>query len=291
LQRPVDPAIMLQTSYKQRQRDCARPAIFGYAAVIRIAGESDSFFSRHEFHHDNLIGTPLSLEHGRRLVGGKNLAVKVSENFTELRLVSPVHRLVDELQQRDQVGRHQILPLHKIKYLSIMRRPTFQGLSVITARTTRIYHWLQIAAHRARVVSDHNLAQIVGLTTAQVSVLSVLSAAGFASQVEVAGALKLRDAAITPMVARLLDKGLIARQRDDSDRRSWRLNLTDAGKSALQAAQRPFARINRIVDSTLSEEEISHLAILLAKVVEAFDQEGAAVEDDNSEGHEACLLA
>lgn len=167
----------------------------------------------------------------------------------------------------------------------------FQGICVITARTARIYHWLQIAAHRARVVSDRNLASAVGLSTAQVAVLSVLLANNSASQVEVARELKLREAAITPMVARLLGKELIVRQRDESDRRSWRLSLTDAGKAVLQAAQQPFARINRIVDSALSDDEIDRFAFLLAKVVEAFDKECGAFEDDDTEGYEACLLA
>lgn len=164
-----------------------------------------------------------------------------------------------------------------------------QGKFAISARTTRIYHWLQIAAHRARVLSDRSLASAVGLTTAQVSVLSVLSAAGSASQVGVAGALKLREAAITPMVARLLEGGLVARRRDESDRRAWRLTLTDVGKSVLQAAQPPFARINRVIDSALSVEEIDVLATLLAKVIEAFDLEGDAAEDNYIEGREACL--
>jgi len=155
-----------------------------------------------------------------------------------------------------------------------MLPPPAQGKCVITARTTRIYHWMQIAAHSARVLSDRNLASDVGITTAQVSVLSILSVTGSASQVEVAAELKLREAAITPMVARLLGNGLIARQRDDSDRRSWRLTLTEAGKSVLLAAKPPFARINHIVDSALSEEEIDRLAILLAKLVEAFELEG-----------------
>ena len=181
--------------------------------------------------------------------------------------------------------------MQKLKYLSIIISPSFQGKCVITARTTRIYHWLQIAAHRARIVSDRNLASDVGITTAQVSVLSVLAATGSASQVEVAAQLKLREAAITPMVARLLGNGLIDRQRDKSDRRSWRLTLTEAGESLLQAAKPPFARINRIVDSALSEEEIDRLAVLLAKLVEAFDLEGAAFTDNDIEGHEACLPA
>jgi MarR family transcriptional regulator, organic hydroperoxide resistance regulator len=141
----------------------------------------------------------------------------------------------------------------------------------MSASKLRIYHRLQLAAHKVQKVADRELLEAAGVTTAQAAVLTVLAAEGPATQREVAQQLGLNESAMTAMIGRLLRLGLLERERDAVDPRAWRLLLNDRGRSVLTEVEGRFRRINGSLDGVLSPPEIAALADYLQRIRLAFD--------------------
>lgn len=135
----------------------------------------------------------------------------------------------------------------------------------------RLYHRLQLAAHHLRKAADRAVGNAVGLSTAQVSVLSVLAQEVQATQRTIARELGLNESAVTPMVARLLRMELIIRTSDESDRRAWSLTLSEAGKDVMKKVRTPFSTINAILDHEFDAKEIAELTASLDRMIAAFD--------------------
>ncbi len=141
---------------------------------------------------------------------------------------------------------------------------------LVSARDERLYHRLQVAAHAVQKYSDRVVKQATGLTTAQVSVLTVVSAGEHVTQSEVARIVGVNESAVTTMVTRLEARGCLLRTPHEDDGRAWVLQVTDAGVQALVAARSAFASVNRILDSTLSADDLAGLGSALESIRAAF---------------------
>lgn len=73
-------------------------------------------------------------------------------------------------------------------------------------------------------------AQRLGLTGAQLRVLSRLRRNEGATQVEIANEMEMRPISLSGLIDRLTEQGLVERRADRSDRRINRLHLTAAGR-------------------------------------------------------------
>ena len=144
-----------------------------------------------------------------------------------------------------------------------------QDMSI--ARRTRLYHKLQLAAHRVQKSGDLTVRAASGLTTAQASVLSIIATLPKASQKDVANQLGLNESAVTAMVSRLISDNLVSRERDTADKRSWLLSLTSHGEEKLSAVAAPFSDINGKMETCLSEQEVRTLAELLQRLSDSFE--------------------
>lgn len=119
------------------------------------------------------------------------------------------------------------------------------------------------------------------LSQAAAAVLSRLDTSGPSGVTDLARAEHVSQPAMTQLVARLHDDGLVARTPSPADRRSVVVSLTDAGRVAL--ATRRARRTGFIADS-LSElddrEQRDIIAALPAfeRLVEATRERGAAGE-------------
>jgi DNA-binding MarR family transcriptional regulator len=76
----------------------------------------------------------------------------------------------------------------------------------------------------------------MGLSGRQYMVLAVLSSDQPPSQLELAGLCGLLPAQIVPVIDEMERRGLVTRQRSETDRRRSVVNLTDAGRDALAQA-------------------------------------------------------
>ncbi|MCL2812860.1 MAG: MarR family transcriptional regulator, partial [Clostridia bacterium] len=71
---------------------------------------------------------------------------------------------------------------------------------------------------------------------------------------------------ITPLVDRLLERGLVQRQRDSSDRRVVNVLITEEGINTLAAIQDTIANQVRIQAEHLSSAEFKELAEALESI-------------------------
>jgi DNA-binding MarR family transcriptional regulator len=77
----------------------------------------------------------------------------------------------------------------------------------------------------------------------------------------------LSQPALSRMVDRLVERGLIARRPDPADGRGVRLSLTDAGRDTQQQIGRRHARsVARALAAELSPDELRHLAAICWKL-------------------------
>ncbi len=142
----------------------------------------------------------------------------------------------------------------------------------MSAKELRVFHRLQLAAHRVRKAADRKVAGAIDLTTSQAGVLSVLSGAEGFTQKEIALELGLNESAVTAMVNRLLRLGYVSRQRSTADARAWVILISPEGRDALRKAGRPFASINKTIESVLTEREVENLADYLSRISDAFTE-------------------
>jgi DNA-binding MarR family transcriptional regulator len=141
----------------------------------------------------------------------------------------------------------------------------------MSASKSRLYHRLQLAAHRLQKSADRALLAAAEITTAQAAVLTLV-ARGAVTQREVATQLGLNESAVTAMAQRLLGMGLLERVRDEADARAWQLRLSGDGRTALKRIEQPFKAINQTIEAVLSPEEITHLADYLQRIASAIDE-------------------
>jgi DNA-binding MarR family transcriptional regulator len=124
----------------------------------------------------------------------------------------------------------------------------------ISAR--RGYFLLQVAASRTRTIADDLFAAAGGVSTAQAAVLSFVVAHPGCSQRDVATALRQRESAVTAMVRRLVETGLVERRARSTDLRSWELWATPAGLTSLDHTRPALETLNRQLEAAVGPERI-----------------------------------
>jgi DNA-binding MarR family transcriptional regulator len=106
-----------------------------------------------------------------------------------------------------------------------------------------------------------------GLSLIQLQVLKRLMAEGLRAS-DLSAGLGVSPAAITKLVDVLAERGLISRTRSLKDRRSTLLEITPAGKAALEKSRRSRARTIRRLLDPLSDEETAILCRIMRRSVD-----------------------
>ena len=112
----------------------------------------------------------------------------------------------------------------------------------------------------------------VGLATAQLPVLSMLSGGRQLSQIELARRAKVEQPSMAQLLARMERDGLVRRLPDPSDRRSSLVMLTDEAEHRLPAGRAILRQSNADMTQGLSDAEIAQLLHLLRRVLENVDR-------------------
>ena len=86
------------------------------------------------------------------------------------------------------------------------------------------------------------------------------------SQTELSQANGRDKSSLTPVVEDLVRRGLVERKRMDSDRRTYRLNLTPAGKKVLTMMTRCARRHERNLDQVIGERDRKRFIQILKKI-------------------------
>ena len=126
------------------------------------------------------------------------------------------------------------------------------------------------AASRALTRRYRPLLAEHGLTYPQYLVLVVLGGTGPTSIKELAGTLRLDHATLTPMLRRMEDAGLLARDRDRHDARVVRLALTEHAVRIHAAFDQIQCQIGE--DLGLAPEEARRLQLMLRGVATSVER-------------------
>lgn len=106
-----------------------------------------------------------------------------------------------------------------------------------------------------------------GLTLSQWQVLATLSRLDRATMGEVAAFCATDRTTLTRTVDRMVEVGLVQRDRDPVDRRQVRLNLTDKGREVFQRALLDVTRFNDRVTGVLKAEEVERFQPMIRRVL------------------------
>lgn len=126
------------------------------------------------------------------------------------------------------------------------------------------------AQNRLFTCLDQALLKTAGITAAQSGALYFLMDHDGCLLNELSRALLLDKSAITGLVDRLENKGLVDRRKTTADRRAINIYLTGAGRSAAQKCLGVTKEFNDAIKEGLSEKEINTLSRTLQKIIGRF---------------------
>jgi DNA-binding MarR family transcriptional regulator len=131
-----------------------------------------------------------------------------------------------------------------------------QRLAAATSTLLRIF----------KVADSHNIAE---LPPPELHALLFVGEADGATPGEVAAHLAVAATTCTSIVDRLARQGLVTRSRDEVDRRSVRIRLTEAGRQAFDSVEAEHMRRYRAMLAPLTAEERRAIVGLMEKVAAA----------------------
>jgi len=97
-------------------------------------------------------------------------------------------------------------------------------------------------------------------------ILRLLNLSPGMSQQELARRLSMYPSRLVAIIDALEERGLVARTANAEDRRIYSLQLTDAGREALQAIGRAAREQNELICAALNAKEREQLGLLLKKI-------------------------
>lgn len=127
--------------------------------------------------------------------------------------------------------------------------------------------WRQV--HKALEAKDPSPWLRLNLTRGQLRILFLLSVHGRMSPGAVAGALGVPKANVTGIIDRLARQGLVSREQDFQDRRSYILRLTDKGRDEVTQLREWFAARMGNVLHRMTPDEVRDLARALETLLSA----------------------
>jgi DNA-binding MarR family transcriptional regulator len=137
-------------------------------------------------------------------------------------------------------------------------------------RPQRLIHLLTLAQHRLLKSADAAFKEALGIGTAQVGVLFLLEKSPGALFKDVSDELGVNASAITALIGRMEDAGLVRRQSSEDDQRAVHLFATAGGLAKAAAARPILARLNARLTGGFSEREIATIARFLNAIRERF---------------------
>ena len=130
-------------------------------------------------------------------------------------------------------------------------------------------HWVGFnlrMAQEATFQAFSHLSQEIGESPGRFATLTLIARNPGISQTELSLANGRDKSSLTPVVEDLVKRGLVERKRMDSDRRTYRLNLTPSGKKVLTMLTRCARRHERNLDRVIGERDRKRFIQILKKI-------------------------
>jgi DNA-binding MarR family transcriptional regulator len=140
----------------------------------------------------------------------------------------------------------------------------------MSAKPPRLIYKLSLAQHRLMKSADLAFKDAGGISTTQLGVLFFLQKNPGALLKDVSDELGVNASAITALIARMEDAGLVRRQPSSDDQRAIHLFATAGGLAKAAAARPILARLNARLTDDFSEREIATVARFLDAILERF---------------------
>lgn len=125
--------------------------------------------------------------------------------------------------------------------------------------------------HRAGQRADDLFASSIGestLTPRQFAILKAVAEVGEPSQTILVEQTGIDRSTLADIVRRLVDRGLLSRQRAKHDQRAYAVKITGAGLSTIKSAEPAARKTDDKLLSALSPKERSAFLKTLARIVE-----------------------
>jgi DNA-binding MarR family transcriptional regulator len=126
-------------------------------------------------------------------------------------------------------------------------------------------------AQEAAFQAFSHLSQEIGESPGRFATLTLIARNPGISQTELSLANGRDKSSLTPVVEDLVKRGLVERKRMDSDRRTYRLNLTPSGKKVLTMLTRCARRHERNLDRVIGERDRKRFLQILKKIAAELD--------------------
>lgn len=143
---------------------------------------------------------------------------------------------------------------------------------VLSIFVTDLHGGTVLALHRATHATLHALARELtglGLSSSETNVLAVLADGRSRAVGELAAATATRPTTLTSVLDRLAGRGLVVRELDPADRRSFVVELTGTGREAAAAVDKAVRRLERTALAGVSETELAGFRAVLNALREA----------------------
>ncbi|HEX5213636.1 MAG TPA: MarR family winged helix-turn-helix transcriptional regulator [Pseudolabrys sp.] len=130
-------------------------------------------------------------------------------------------------------------------------------------------HWV---GFNLRMAQEHAFAafsrrsQEIGESPGRFATLTLIARNPGISQTELSHANGRDKSSLTPVVEDLVGRGLVERRRMREDRRTYRLNLTPAGKKTLTLLTRCARRHERVLDGIIGRRDRVRFLQVLKKI-------------------------
>src|SRR6202142_3939850 len=108
--------------------------------------------------------------------------------------------------------------------------------------------------------------QDIGENPGRFATLTLIARNPGISQTELSHANGRDKSSLTPVVEELVRRGLVARKRMRADRRTYRLNVTPAGKKTLTMLTRCARRHERVLDGIIGQRDRKRFLQILKKI-------------------------
>ncbi len=129
---------------------------------------------------------------------------------------------------------------------------------------------MSLAQHRLLKATDSAFKEALNISTTQLGVLFILEKNPGVLLKDIGKVLGINASAITPLIGRMEDAGLVRRQGSTEDGRAVHLFATAQGLAKAAAAPPILARLNARLTRDFSPQEIATVARFLDATLERF---------------------
>jgi DNA-binding MarR family transcriptional regulator len=156
-----------------------------------------------------------------------------------------------------------LTPPERDRLLALLAQVLAPGLDLLPDSIRRRTGFLVVRAyHMLRRLGSEAMVAL-GVEPRHFAALTVLTELGGGSQRQLADALGVSEPMVVEVVDGLLDRGLVSRERNPADRRSYRLSLTEAGRTTHTQAESAIRAVARTFTARIGEPGEEELGALL----------------------------